>query len=84
MFAGPFIIHAGSRTNINNSTPPIVLTPGSSLIYVGLTTFNHNNIFVGMSTPININTPANSFTPKFAGALSVFNNSIYYIAVGLP
>ena len=83
--AGPFIIYGGFKTGGVTSGTTIALTPGSSLIYVGLTTSSVQ--FIGtigsaVATNVNASPGANSFTIEFQSGVIV--GTVYYFAIGLP
>ena len=83
--AGPFIVYGGFITTPTNGQQ-VTLTPGSSLIYVGLTPSNVKGVFnvVKSAFPTNINSSpgANSFTITFDASITV--GIVYYFAIGLP
>jgi hypothetical protein len=80
--AGPFVVYGGF---VNNpvSGVPITLTPSSTLLYVGLTPYGATGApTVHLSlVPTSINTPVNSFTPKFQTGATI--PIMYYLAIGM-
>jgi hypothetical protein len=75
--AGPFIIYGGSFLTPANGKV-VTLTPGTSLLYVGLQVVNGPGP-VAIAT--SINTPANSFTISYNGSFGT-TGLVYYLAIG--
>ena len=89
--AGPFIIFYGFISTPTNGQV-VTLSPGSSLIYADLTMAYLNPDPGGVTAPATaaatlLNTPANSFTIKYATLFNFAlnpNGGVFYLAVGLP
>jgi len=83
--AGPFIIFFG-RIDNPTSGQIVTLAPGTSLLYVDLTAAFRDGRFLDATTnvaPTTLNTPANSFTIRFAFIPDPGTFSVLYYAVGI-
>ena len=82
--AGPFIIYGGFFTGGVTAGTVVTLTPGSSLLYAGLTTSGVAGALnvIKSAVAANLNSPANSFTIQFTAGITV--QTVYYFAIGLP
>lgn len=82
--AGPFIVYGGLITNATNGQVK-TLTPGTTLLYVGLTTTNYvvgggGAGVIAAATPTNI--VGTSFTITFQNVSVTSKRDIYYFAIG--
>jgi hypothetical protein len=83
--AGPFIVYGGLITNAANGQVK-VLTPGTTLLYVGLTTANYvvgggGSGVIAAATPTNI--AGTSFTITFQNVSVTSKRDVYYLAIGI-
>lgn len=79
--AGPFVIYGG-RINGATQGQAVVLTPATTLIYVGLIMANPQTPPLGAYSATAVNLVANTFDIQFQAGLQPQN--IYYIAIGTP
>lgn len=78
--AGPFIVYGGFIANATNGQTK-TLTPGTTLLYVGLTTTNFTQVgVVAAAAPTNI--VGNSFDIVFQASIPN-TRSVYYFAIGV-
>ena len=77
--AGPFVVYGGLVTSpASNQT--VILSPTTTLVYVGLTVTNSKRK-IGISTAIPTNIVGSSFDISFQGTPSLFD--VYYLAIGI-
>lgn len=79
--AGPFIVYGGFISGATNGQIK-VLSPGTTLLYVGLTTENYTGSPTAIATAIPTNITGNQFTITFQTSIPNTRN-VYYFAIGV-
>ena len=80
--AGPFIVYGGSVVNPTNGQT-VTLTPGSNLLYVGLTTSNFSGTAGALNTAVPTSISGTSFNITFQTSFATLPATVYYLAIGV-